>query len=39
MARARRFLPILPAAVISTLLTLVAATIVLAGESPIPFPK
>ena len=39
MSRARRFLPLLPATILSAVLSLVAAAIVLAGESPIPFPK
>lgn len=39
MSRARRILPLLPATVLSALLSLAAAAIVLAGESPIPFPK
>jgi hypothetical protein len=39
MSRARRFLPLLPATVISALLTLAAAAIALAGESGYPIPK
>jgi branched-subunit amino acid transport protein len=39
MSRSRKFLPFVPAAVLSALLTLVAAAVAFAGESGIPFPK
>jgi hypothetical protein len=39
MSRARKLLPLLPATVLSALLSLAAAAIVLAGESGYPIPK